>query len=80
MSEEINKNPSTPENSFTPKWTGYPFLEVKFHGNNLRQDSVPFLHKKCSKLIYFLQTRYMVKRFKDRFHIWHLPIWGCEVN
>ena len=45
MSEESNKNPSTPDNSFTPKWTGCPFLEVKFHGNNLRQDSVPFLHK-----------------------------------
>ena len=45
MSEESNKNPSTPGNSFTPKWAGYPFLEVKFHGNYLRQDSAPFLHE-----------------------------------
>ena len=55
MSEESNKNPSPPGDSFTPKWAGYPFLEVKFHGNYLRQDSAPFLHKNIVNLGAYLE-------------------------
>ena len=44
MSKENIKNPSTPDNSFTPKWIDdYTLPEVKFNGNYLRQDSVSFL-------------------------------------
>ena len=60
MSEETIKPPSTKDNSFHPEII-YKYGQARGKGNQicLRQDS---------KFIYFSQTRYMVKRFKNRFH------------
>ena len=62
VSSWISKGMSE-ESSFAPKWVDkYLIPRVKFNGNYLRQDNISFIHG-------ILQTRYMFKRFKHRFHI-----------
>ena len=49
--EESNKNTSTRDNSFVPKWIyGYQLPRVKFNGNSLRQYIVSFIHKNVVNL------------------------------
>ena len=58
-SEENINTPSTPDNSFVPKRIDdYILPEVKFNGNCLRQDSMPFLQKNVVNLyiMYELDT------------------------
>ena len=51
MSDERIRHPSASDNSFAPKWIfGYALSEVKFNGNCLKQDSMPFLQKNVLKL------------------------------
>ena len=80
MSEETITTPSRAENSFNPEIIyNYGRGRIKFKGICLKQDSV-FYWQKCSKFIYLVQSRYMVKRFKHRFYIRQLLIWCYEVN
>ena len=74
MSAESIKNPSTVHNSFAPKKIdGCPIPKL-----NLRKCF--FYSWNFSKFIYFLQTRYIVRKIKHRFNTRQLFVQDSKVN
>ena len=68
ISEESIENITKSDNTFAPTFIGFcPLAALKFNGNCLIKNNFYNFRKIIN--LYFLHTRYMVKKFKDRFHI-----------
>ena len=70
MSEENIENVTKSDSNFTPTFVGVKsdisLSEISFNGLCLINNNIS-IPKKSIKFIYFLQAKFMVKKFKHKF-------------
>ena len=69
MLEESSKNITKSESNFAPSFVDHHLLpDMTFNGYCLISNNIS-IPKKSNKSIYFLQTRFTIKKSKHRFYI-----------
>ena len=67
MSEENIENVTKSDSNFTPTFVDhYVLSDISFNGLCLINNNIS-IPKKSIKFIYFLQAKFMVKKFKHKF-------------
>ena len=79
MSEETIKYITKSDSNFAPTFVDRHLLpDMNFNGHCLIKNNIS-IYKKLINL-YFLHTRFSIKKLKHRFYIVWLLIWICKAN